>query len=64
MTTKPNMDTNEAENETPQAAASANAQPKRDIYPAVNSRLMGLMLWLGLAFVAAVILIQQFSGYN
>jgi hypothetical protein len=64
MTTKPNMASHEAENDKSQAAASAMAQSKRDIYPAVNSRLMGLMLWLGFAFVVGVILIQQFSGYN
>ena len=64
MITKPNVSQNEAENDKQNVEASVMAEPKRDIYPAVNNRLMGLMLWFGLAFVAGVILIQQFSGYN
>ncbi len=63
MTTKPSTPGNKAENEDSNKPI-APSQPKRDIYPAVNSRFMGLMLWLGLAFVVGVILIQQFSGYN
>jgi hypothetical protein len=63
MTTKPSTPGNQVENED-SITPTAPSQPKRDIYPAVNSRFMGMMLWLGLAFAVAVILIQQFSGYN
>lgn len=37
---------------------------KQEIYPKMDNRLKVLALWLGLGFVVAVVLIQQFSGYN
>jgi hypothetical protein len=36
---------------------------KRQIYPEVSDKLKGLAIWLGLAFVVIVLILQQFSGY-
>lgn len=36
---------------------------KREIYPEVSDKYKGLVIWLGLAFVVIVVIMQQFSGY-
>jgi hypothetical protein len=36
---------------------------KRQIYPEVSDKVKGLAIWLGLGFVAVVVILQQFSGY-
>lgn len=35
----------------------------RQIYPEVSDKVKGLAIWLGLGFVAVVVILQQFSGY-
>lgn len=55
---------NKAENEESQALISPPPQPKREIYPEVNDRFKGVVVWLGLAFVVMVFLVQYFSGYS
>jgi len=37
--------------------------PKREIYPEISDKFKGLVIWLGLAFVVIVLILQQFSGY-
>lgn len=58
MVTEPNRDESI---ETPSAPPD---QPKRDIYPEVNERFKGMIIWLGLGFVLMVFVIQKFSGYS
>jgi hypothetical protein len=36
---------------------------KREIYPEINDKYKGLVIWLGLCFVVIVVIMQQFSGY-
>ncbi|MEQ1739919.1 MAG: hypothetical protein ABL884_08430 [Methyloglobulus sp.] len=66
MTTRPELDTNkdEGEGEECQTQITPPTQPKREVYPEVNGRFMGAILWLGLAFVVMVLLLQNFSGYS
>lgn len=46
------------------AEAMRNAETvKREIYPEVSDKYKGLMIWLGIAFVVIVVVLQQFSGY-
>ena len=37
---------------------------RREVYPAVSNRMKQLAGWLMIAFIVAVILVQQFSGYS
>jgi hypothetical protein len=39
-------------------------QEKQKIYPEVNDRLKGAVIWLGLCFVLMVFIVQYFSGYS
>jgi hypothetical protein len=64
MTTRPELVTNKNESEESQTPITPLQQPKRDVYPEVNGRFMGTILWLGLAFVVMVLLLQYFSGYS
>ncbi len=65
MTTKPSIDINKTEDEESQPLnASVLDVPKRKLYPEMNDRFKGVVIWLGLGFVAMVVLIQQFSGYS
>jgi hypothetical protein len=64
MATKPNITVNTAEEGEPQALADPTQNPKQKIYPEINQRLKDSILWLGLAFVVMVILVQNFSGYS
>jgi hypothetical protein len=64
MTTKPNESKKLAENEESHALIAPSTQSKREIYPEVNDRLKGMLIWLGLAFVVMVFLVQHFSGYS
>jgi hypothetical protein len=65
MTTKPSIVINKAEDEESQPLnASALDIPKRELYPEVGGRFKAIVMWLGLAFVVMVVLIQQFSGYS
>jgi hypothetical protein len=46
------------------AEALRNQQTvKRQIYPETSDKVKGLAIWLGLGFVAVVVILQQFSGY-
>ena len=65
MTTKPDITFDKAnENAVAKTSLAANGQASRDIYPEINSRFKSVLMWLGLGFIVAVVLIQQFSGYN
>jgi hypothetical protein len=64
MTTRPDIVTNKDNHEEPQILANQHPESKRYIYPQVNDRFKGLAIWLGLAFIIMVILVQQFSGYS
>lgn len=64
MTTRPELATNKDEGEESQAQITPPKQPKQEIYPEVNGRFMGAILWLGLAFVVMVLFLQYFSGYS
>ncbi len=55
---------NQSENEELQVNSQAQEKPHRELYPEVNEGLKRLVGWLGLVFVLAVILGQQFSGYS
>lgn len=61
MTTKPDIDTNKAEESQ---TFSTQPQAKQEIYPEVSGRFKGLVIWLGLGFIVAVFLVQHYSGYN
>lgn len=62
MMTKPQVDMNKDEqSHTPNASL---AEPERKIYPEVNARFKEVLIWLGLAFVVMVFLVQHFSGYS
>ena len=52
---------NDAEDKDP---LQLNPPAKHEIYPKVSSRFMGAVIWLGILFIAAVVLVQNFSGYN
>ena len=55
---------NQSENEELRGKSQAQEQSQSELYPAVNERLKRLVGWLGLVFIVAVILVQQFSGYS
>ncbi|MBK8816400.1 MAG: hypothetical protein IPN42_13265 [Methylococcaceae bacterium] len=55
---------NQSEKEDLQGKSQAQEQSQSELYPAVNERLKRLVGWLGLVFIVAVILVQQFSGYS
>lgn len=61
MATKPEIDTNKDEKSY---AANTPPQAKLDVYPEMSGRLKGMIIWLGLAFVVVVFLVQHYSGYN
>jgi hypothetical protein len=63
MATKPSIDTHKAEEAESQDLNAAPPQP-RQLYPEVNDRFKGAVIWLGLAFVVIVFLVQHFSGYS
>ena len=43
----------------------ATAEPIRhEIYPVVSDSVKRIAGWLGVAFIVAVILVQQISGYS
>jgi hypothetical protein len=62
MTTKPDLPISNADE--PDTSITLSAQPKREIYPQVNDRIKGAVMWLGFVFVAMVIFVQYFSGYS
>lgn len=62
MTTKSNISINDTEDS--HSSISPSAQSKPEIYPQVNDRLKGAVMWLGLVFVVLVIFVQYFSGYS
>jgi hypothetical protein len=47
-----------------QTSFSESPEIKREIYPQINERFKGVVIWLGIAFVVVVFLIQKFSGYS
>jgi len=62
MSTKPDFaDKNFEESQT---SVSDSPEIKREIYPHINERFKGVVIWLGIAFVVVVFLIQKFSGYS
>ena len=61
MATKPEIYTNKDEKSH---ADNTPPQAKLDIYPETSGRLKGMVIWLGLAFVVVVFLVQHYSGYN
>ncbi len=64
MTTKPSVVVNNTDDETSQPAIAPPTQLKREIYPEVNDRLKGAVMWLGFIFIVVVIWVQYFSGYS
>lgn len=64
MTTEPEISTNKAEDQGLQPLITPSPQAKHEIYPEVNARLKGAIVWLGLGFIVMVFLVQQFSGYS
>lgn len=63
MTTETPLAINNAEEDS-QSINTPLEPPKRALYPEMNERIKGAALWLGLAFVVMVVLLQQFSGYS
>lgn len=63
MTTNPNTSTKKSEDQESKALIPSQ-QPEQDIYPEVSGRFRGMIIWLGLAFVVMVFLVQHYSGYN
>jgi hypothetical protein len=63
MTTDTPLVINNAEEDSPSLNTTLEV-PKRELYPETNERIKGAALWLGLAFVVMVVLLQQFSGYS
>jgi hypothetical protein len=61
---KPLIKTQNAINEDPHKLSSAAPEENKDIYPVVNERLKGAVIWLGLCFVLMVFIVQYFSGYS
>jgi hypothetical protein len=63
MTENPNTSTKKSEDE---GSNTLNPPPQsqQDIYPEVSGRFKGMIIWLGLAFVVMVFLVQHYSGYN
>lgn len=55
---------NDHDDENLSVLNSPPAEPEREIYPESTNRYKGAVLWLGLAFAALVIIVQQFSGYS
>jgi hypothetical protein len=55
---------NQSEKEELQVKSQPQIQTHSELYPAVNERLKRLVGWLGLLFIVAVVLLQQFSGYS
>jgi hypothetical protein len=64
MTAWPDKFTNKVEAEESQGSVTPLPESKREIYPQVNDRFKGAVIWLGLAFIVMVFLVQQFSGYS
>jgi hypothetical protein len=62
MTTKPHIEMNK--DEQSQTSNGPLTEPKRKIYPEMNARFTGGLVWLGIAFVVIVFLVQHFSGYS
>lgn len=62
MTTKSHVDMNK--DEQSHTANTPLTEPKRKIYPEMNARFAGGFIWLGLAFIVIVFLVQHFSGYS
>jgi hypothetical protein len=58
------MNINNVEGEESQSQSPDVLQGKREIYPEVNDRFKGTVLWLGLGFIVLVFLVQHFSGYS
>jgi hypothetical protein len=63
MTTKPSKDMKKADGKGVDDLVSPPST-KHEVYPEVSGRFKGIVLWLGLAFVVMVFLVQQYSGYN
>jgi len=63
MTTRPNL-TTKTDDAKSQAMIASSSESKQEIYPQINDRFKEIVIWLGLAFVLMVFLIQQFSGYS
>ena len=64
MATKPSIDTHNAEEAEAHGPNTSPPQSNRQLYPEVNDRFKGAVIWLGLAFVVMVFLVQHFSGYS
>ncbi len=64
MTINPNTTTEKSEDEASNTSTTPSTPTKQEIYPEVNGRLKGMVIWLGLAFVVVVFLVQYYSGYN
>ncbi len=60
MATKPETATNQID----ELESQTVHQTKPVVYPQTNERVKGSILWLGLAFIILVVLVQQFSGYS
>ena len=61
------INTNAGDNKAEQEGSTGLANPtppKRAIYPQMNAKFQGMLIWLGLAFVVMVFLVQHFSGYS
>ncbi|MEQ1559821.1 MAG: hypothetical protein ABL933_12890 [Methyloglobulus sp.] len=63
MNTEPTDSTHKTEGEELQTVITP-PQSKPQIYPDMNDRFKGAVIWLGLAFVVMVFLVQHFSGYS
>lgn len=63
MSNKPLINENNAEIQGLQDKLAEISQEKRDLYPEVNDRLKGVVLWSGLGFVLLVLFLQYYSGY-
>jgi hypothetical protein len=64
MTINLNTSTKKSEDEESNTLITPSTQTKQEIYPEVNGRLKGMIIWLGLGFIVVVFLVQHYSGYN
>jgi hypothetical protein len=64
MTINLNTSTKKSEVEESNTLITPSRQTKQEIYPEVSGRFKGMIIWLGLAFVVMVFLVQHYSGYN
>ncbi len=64
MATRPDLATNEVDDNETQPAITPSKLIQPDIYPEVGNRLKTLAMVLGIAFIVVAIFIQKYSGFS